>query len=245
MRDHLREIVEDNTTRRGMLFDYVVQILIFLSLLSYAVETLPQIPPSLKLVLHYSEVVFIVLFTFEYLLRIYVANNRWAYIFSFYGVIDLLAVLPFYLGGFKNLTGLRAFRVFRIFGALKLVRYNKAIHRFKIATGLVKEEIFLFLLVTAIFIFLSSVGIYYFEHEAQPDAFASIFHSAWWAVVTLTTVGYGDIYPITLGGKMFTFVILIIGVAIVTVPAGLVATALSRAREIEMQEKHDPSKKQQ
>ena len=82
-------------------------------------------------------------------------------------------------------------------------------------------------------IFITSAGIYYFENEAQPETFKSIFHSAWWAIVTLTSVGYGDVYPITVGGRIFTFFVLMIGLGIVTVPAGLIATALSKAREIE------------
>lgn len=86
---------------------------------------------------------------------------------------------------------------------------------------------------TAIFLFLASAGIYYFENAAQPESFASIFHSGWWAIVTLTTVGYGDVYPITLGGRIFTFFILMVGVGIVTIPAGLVASALTKARQIE------------
>lgn len=106
-------------------------------------------------------------------------------------------------------------------------------NRFYIAFKIVKEEIMLFLMVTAIFLFLTSAGIYYFENEAQPEIFKSIFHSGWWSVVTLTTVGYGDVYPITLGGKIFTFFILILGVGVVTIPAGLVASALTKAREIE------------
>ncbi|MDA0917399.1 MAG: potassium channel family protein, partial [Proteobacteria bacterium] len=82
-------------------------------------------------------------------------------------------------------------------------------------------------------IFVVSAGIYFFENEAQPDKFQSVFHSMWWTIVTLTTVGYGDVYPITVGGKIFTFFILILGLGIVTVPAGLVASSLSKAREIE------------
>ena len=89
------------------------------------------------------------------------------------------------------------------------------------------------MIITLVLIFITSAGIYYFENEAQPEVFSSIFHSAWWSMVTLTTVGYGDVYPITLGGKIFTFFVLMIGVGFVTVPAGLVATALSKARELE------------
>jgi voltage-gated potassium channel len=115
----------------------------------------------------------------------------------------------------------------------KLVRYNQALSRFRKAAEIVKEEIILFLIITLIFTFLSAAGIYYFENEAQPEIFSSIFSSFWWAIVTLTTVGYGDVYPITVGGKIFTFFVLLIGVGIVTIPAGLVASALQKAREIE------------
>jgi len=82
-------------------------------------------------------------------------------------------------------------------------------------------------------LYLAAVGIYYFEHDAQPETFASVFHSLWWAVATLTTVGYGDVYPMTAGGKLFTFIVLLIGLGVVSVPAGLVASALSKAREMD------------
>ena len=118
---------------------------------------------------------------------------------------------------------------------LQLKEYNKALNRFHIAAKIAKEEIILFLIITSIFIFLASAGIYFFENEAQPEVFTSVIHSGWWAIVTLTTVGYGDVYPITTGGKIFTFFTLLIGVGIVTIPAGLIASALSKARDIEEQ----------
>ena len=102
----------------------------------------------------------------------------------------------------------------------------------------------MFLVISLIAIYLTAAGIYFFENEAQPDSFSSIFHSFWWAVVTLTTVGYGDIYPVTVGGKVFTFFVLIIGVGIVTIPAGLVASALSRAREVEEKRLDEEESKQ-
>lgn len=98
-------------------------------------------------------------------------------------------------------------------------------------------------MISGIMIFLTAAGLYYFENEAQPEAFQSIFHSLWWAVITLTTVGYGDVYPITVGGRIFTFFVLIIGVGIVTIPAGLVASALSRARTIETEMREAQSRK--
>ena len=138
-----------------------------------------------------------------------------------------------YLNRFLDLRFLRAFRVFRIFRALKLIRYNKALNRFNVAFKIVKEELVLFFIVILIMLFIVSAGIYSFENEAQPEIFKSVFHSGWWSIVTLTTVGYGDVYPITLGGKVFTFFVLMIGIGVVAVPAGLVGTALSKARELE------------
>jgi voltage-gated potassium channel len=239
MREKIRQIVEDNTTARGKIFDYTIQVLIMLSLISFSVETLPNNSSQTIKFLAYFESFCIVVFTIEYLLRIAVSKRPLSYIFSFYGIIDLLAILPFYLRGTLDFRAIRAFRIFRVFRTLKLIRYNRALRRFHIAAKIVKEEIILFFIVTGILIFLSASGIYFFEHEAQPKVFASVFHSLWWAIVTLTTVGYGDVYPITAGGKIFTFFVLLIGVGVVTVPAGLVATSLSKAREIENEEMKD------
>jgi voltage-gated potassium channel len=237
MKERIRKIVEDNSSRKGKLFDYFIQVLILLSLVAFAISTLPNNTKETIRILNVFEITCVAIFTIEYALRVFVAEKPLKYIFSFYGIIDFLAIFPFYLRSVYDLRALRAFRVFRIFRTLKLIRYNKALNRFHIAAGIVKEEIVLFLIITAIFIFLASTGIYYFENAAQPEIFTSVIHSGWWAVVTLTTVGYGDVYPITVGGKIFTFFILIIGVGIVTIPAGLVASALSKAREIESNKK--------
>lgn len=233
IKDYLQKIVEDNTTKKGRYFDYVIQLFIVLSLVSFSIETFPDLQDKLRVRLQYFEVFSVIVFSVEYLLRVWVSKRPIKYIFSFYGIIDILAILPFYLVGFLDLRFLRAFRILRIFRALKAIRYNKALQRFGLAFKLVKEEIVLFIACTIILIFITSAGIYYFENEAQPETFKSIFHSAWWSIVTLTTVGYGDVYPITLGGRIFTFFVLMIGVGLVTVPAGLVASALSKAREIE------------
>ena len=235
MKKKLWTILEDNTTKQGRYFDFFIQLIILLSLLSFSLETLPNLPSGLRDVLEIFELISIVLFSVEYILRVIVSKKPLSYIFSFYGIIDLLAVLPFFLNTILDLRFLRAFRVFRVFRALKLIRYNKALNRFKVAFKIVKEELVLFFIVTMILLFLTSAGIYLFENQAQPEVFKSVFHSGWWSIVTLTTVGYGDVYPITLGGKIFTFFVLMIGIGIVAIPAGLVGTALSKARELEEQ----------
>lgn len=233
MREYLYSIIEDNTTQGGKRFDYFIQALIILSSISFSIDTLPNLSESFRFSLNVFETITVIIFSLEYILRLYVSKKPLSYMFSFYGIIDILAILPFYINIFVDLRFLRVFRIFRVFRALKLLRYSKAIKRFNLAFKIVKEEVVLFIIVSVVLIFISSAIIYYFEKESQPEVFSSIFHSAWWSIVTLTTVGYGDVYPITLGGKIFTFFVLMIGVGFVTVPAGLVATALSKARELE------------
>ena len=234
-RSKLRTVINDNSTKSGKLFDYIIQLLILMSLVAFALETLPDNSPEFINLLYNFEIFCIVVFSVEYFLRIYVSKKTLNYIFSFYGLIDLIAIIPYYLSSI-DLRFLRMFRVFRVLRSFKLNKYNKALHRFKIAFKLVKEELILFLIVIAILLFIVSAGIYFFENKAQPEVFKSIFHSSWWSVVTLTTVGYGDVYPITVGGKIFTFFVLLIGVGVLTVPAGLVATSLSKARDLQDQE---------
>jgi len=226
----IKAIVERNDTIPGHIFDLVVQILIVLSIVTFSVETLPNLDTGTRELLEITEVIIVIIFTLEYFLRLYVAEKKISYVLSFYGVVDLIAILPFYILSGVDLQSVRVFRMLRFFRAIKLFRYNKAMRRFLRAFAIIKEEIILFTVVTAMLLYLSAVGIYYFENEAQPEAFKSIFHSLWWAVATLTTVGYGDIYPVTIGGRIFTFVILMIGLGIIAVPAGLLASALSTVR---------------
>lgn len=230
---NLKSIVENTDTKAGKAFDLFIQSLIVLSLVTFSIETLPNLPSSLYEVLSVIELFTVTVFTFEYLLRIFVADHKMRFIFSFHGIIDFLAIFPFYLRLGVDLRSIRIFRLFRLFRVLKLFRYSKAILRFKKAFIIIKSELALFFLATMFLIYLSSVGIYYFENTAQPENFASVFHSLWWSVATLTTVGYGDIYPITTGGKVFTFIILMIGLSIVAVPAGLFSSALKEILEEE------------
>ena len=229
----LKQMIEESDTPAGRTFDLIVQSLIVVSLVTFSLETLPDIPRAMRRWLSAIELFTVVVFSVEYLLRVWVAKPSRHYIFSFFGLIDLAAILPFYLATQVDLRSLRAFRLIRLFRILKLARYSAAARRFHRALQIAKEEIALFLAVTVILLFLAAAGIHHFEHQAQPEAFASIFHSMWWAVATLTTVGYGDVYPVTVGGRIFTFFILLIGLGVVSVPAGLVASALAKAREME------------
>jgi voltage-gated potassium channel len=229
MKAFIKSFIEFNDNRLSRWFAVFIQILILLSLVTFSIETLPNLEPETRTILSYIEIFCVVIFTIEYILRIYVADSKPKFIFSFFGLIDLVAILPFYLSFGVDLRSLRVLRFLRIFRILKLVRYNKAINHFTRAIKSAKEEILLFVFITLMLIYFSAVGIYYFENEAQPEYFTSIFDSLWWAIITLTTVGYGDVYPITAGGKVFTFFILMIGLGIVAIPTGIISSALTRS----------------
>lgn len=241
----LRDIVQRNDTAAGRAFDGAVMIVIVYLLLTFSIGTLPNLPVEAAAFLNASDYVVFGLFTIEYALRIATAPSKRKYLFSFYGILDLLALAPFYVTVVLGLAvglELEAVRVFRLFGAihlLRLVRYSNAARRFRQALALAKEELVLVLTVAAVLLFVSSVGIYYFEHEKQPEKFGSVLHSMWWAIVTLTTVGYGDVYPITAAGRIFTSIVMVCGLAVVAVPAGIMASALSEVRARERSQDED------
>ncbi|MCH8839861.1 MAG: ion transporter [Planctomycetes bacterium] len=229
----LKRIIEQTDTSAGKAFALIIQTLILISLVTFSIETLPGLSASSKQLLRRIEIITVAIFTVEYALRLLVADNKIRFVFSFFGVVDLLAILPFYIGTGVDLRAIRTVRLLRLFRVLKMVRYSKAIRRFHTAFLIAKEELVLFLAVALLLLYFAAIGIYYFENEVQPEKFASVFHSLWWSVVTLTIVGYGDVVPITVGGRVFTFFVLAIGLGVVAVPAGLVASALSKAREME------------
>jgi len=228
----MKEVVERNDTVAGKVFDLSIQALIIVSLITFSIETLPNISPQTREMLRWAEVGTVGVFTMEYLLRLLVADRKLSFIFSFYGIVDLVAILPFYLSTGADLRAVRAFRLLRLF---KFFRYSDAIGIYARALKIVKDELVVFGSAAAIVLFVSAVGVYYLENEAQPDVFSSIFDGLWWAIATLTTVGYGDVYPVTAAGKAFTGIILVIGLAVVGVPIGLFASALMQARR-EMRE---------
>lgn len=236
MKDTIKNIVEYNDNKLSKSFALFIQFLIVLSVITFSLETLPNLKPQTKAILNSIEVFCVVVFTLEYLARIFVSDRKLKFIFSFFGLIDLFAILPFYLSFGLDLRSLRVLRMFRLFRLLKLVRYNRAMRHFAKAMLLAKEQIILFMGVTLVLIYFAAIGIYYFENEAQPEHFSSIFDSLWWSIVTLTTVGYGDVYPITVGGRIFTFFILLIGLGIVAIPTGIISSSLTKVVEPDAEE---------
>jgi len=227
-KEKIKQIVINSDTPAGRRFDIFIQICILISLTSFVLETSENLSTETLKILNQIEVITVSIFSLEYVLRLLLTQPMRAYLFSFYGIVDLIAILPFYLSLGMDLRSIRVLRLMRLFRILKITKYNQAINTFQKAYQQIKGELAVFGTFSVLILFVASLGIYTFEHEAQPEVFGSIFDSLWWSIVTLTTVGYGDSYPITIGGKMFTFLILIIGLGIISVPTGLFASALSK-----------------
>jgi voltage-gated potassium channel len=168
----LKRIVEHNDTRWGRVLDFFILSLVVVSLVTFSIETLPNLPPAAHHWLYVTEVITVAIFTVEYLLRLLVADRKLGFVVSFFGLVDLLAILPFYLTVGLDLRSIRVLRFLRVFRALKMARYSKAVQRFHRAFLIAKEEIVLFFIVAMMVIYFAAVGIYYFENEAQPHG--------WW-----------------------------------------------------------------
>jgi voltage-gated potassium channel len=217
----------------GAVFSGIIQFLIVTSAVTFVLET----EPDLEQYKHYFDILdwtFLLLFAMEYILRIYTALNRRVFIFSFFGIVDLLAILPalVLIPGFRVLRILRVLRVFRIF---KATRFILAVDRMIDALSEVRRELFALVILSSMFVYLAACGIYYFERVEQPDVFGSIPDAMWWAIITLTTIGYGDAYPETTGGKIFTALVALVGVGLIAIPSGLLASVLTKARVEEEQ----------
>ena len=173
---------------------------------------------------YYVEVTLSILFAAEYVTRLALGGRRYA--LSFYGVIDIMAILPAFI--VQDALALRILRLFRIFTLFKLGRIGGAAHRMANALKTVKEEFLLVGVGACTVLLVSAFGIRHFEHEAQPEAFSDYGDCLWWAVASMITGEYGDVSPVTIGGKAFSTVILILSLGIIAAPAGLIASALSQ-----------------
>lgn len=216
-----------------LFIDRFIYILIFLNVTAMIFESHESVRKSFGDFFYFFELVSIVIFSLEYLYRISYsfANNGLKgvlnYIFSFFGLIDLISILPFYLNQFINLDGrfLRILRLFRLTRIFKFGRDSNSLKLFTKALVSVREQLLFTLFLSALTILFSASAIYYLENEAQPDKFSSITESVWWATISLATVGYGDVYPITVGGKIFATIISLVGIGVVAIPTGVISAS--------------------
>ena len=216
------------------LFDVFIMVLIFASIASVFIMTFDVSMRVIRFLIRFEWWVLIV-FSVEYLLRIWTADMlypelspwraRWKYVRSGMAIIDLAAILPFYLPMVipVNLVVLRAIRLVRLLRLFKLSRYTDAVSTIWSVFRNKIQEIVVSVVFVVIVLIIASLLIYYAEHDAQPDKFANAFSGVWWAVATLTTVGYGDIYPVTGMGRFLGGIIALTGIGLVAVPTGIIS----------------------
>ena len=228
----LYDIIFEADTKSGKAFDIFLLILIITSILAVMMESVSSINAIYGKPLVIIEWIITFFFTLEYILRIWIVRRPLKYIFSFYGIIDLLAILPSFLGifvaGAHGMLIIRALRLLRIFRLFKLTRYtsegNHLIRALKASRH--KITLFLFTILTIVII----IGTLMYLVEGEENGFTSIPKSIYWAIVTLTTVGYGDIAPATNIGQFFASIVMIMGYSIIAVPTGIVTAEITRTK---------------
>ena len=227
----LHEIIFESDTRAGKNFDVALLILIILSVIAVVLETIPTVNAHYLNLFRTIEWIFTIIFTIEYLLRIYAVRKPSAYIFSFYGLVDLLAVIPTYLSlvffGSQYLLVIRALRLLRVFRIFKLSHFLKGQETIMSAIRASLPKILVFL--TAIVIIVIIIGaVMYAVESPYNNQFSSIPEGIYWAVTTLTTVGFGDITPVTSLGKFLSVIVMIMGYSIIAVPTGILTAEFAK-----------------
>lgn len=232
LRDKLRIIIFEADTKAGRRFDVTLIGMILLSVLTVMLDSVPQINAKYGQQLYYAEWFFTVLFTVEYAVRLWCIEHSWGYAKSFYGVVDLLSVLPTYLSlwfpGAQFFLAVRILRVLRVFRVLRMVRYVGEAELIAQALAASRRKIIVFVASVLALMVIFGALMYVVEGGTNP-AFASIPHSIYWAVTTMTTVGYGDITPTTPLGQSLASFIMIMGYGIIAVPTGIVTLELNEA----------------
>ncbi|HEY0668897.1 MAG TPA: ion transporter [Sphingobacteriaceae bacterium] len=233
LRKRMYSIIFGSDTRAGKLFDLILLWVILFSILCVVIESVASFRTQYYQYIRIAEWIFTILFTIEYILRIYSSNKPWKYIFSFYGLIDLVAFLPTYLSlflaGTQYLVVVRSLRLLRVFRILKLNRYLYEGNILKNALRASMYKIIVF--ITSVVTLVTIIGTLMYIIEGDKSGFTSIPISIYWAIVTITTVGYGDISPQSPLGQLLASVLMIIGYGIIAVPTGIVSVEMARATE--------------
>jgi voltage-gated potassium channel len=234
MKKKIYNILEKRS-KINLAFNYFIITLIILNVLAVAIDTTSIKDPRLNIFLRTFEVFSIVIFSLEFSLRLYIsdlthpARNKiysvFKFIFSPFGLVDLLAILPFYIPFLikTDLRFLRILRLTRFFRIFKISRYNNTLKLIGSVIKDKKSELWMTLFVATLVLIVASFLMYFIEGTVQPDKFPDVFSSMWWAIVTLTTIGYGDVYPITALGKVLSGLLSIIGIGLIALPTGIIS----------------------
>lgn len=237
MKKKLYKILEKGSHGKhgNLVFDYFIMSLIILSVISIILESIADFNMEYGTWLRAFNVFSVIIFTIEYILRIYVSElshpsssrfkSALKFMFSPFGLVDLFAILPFFLPLLFKID-LRFLRVLRLMRFLRILKINRYDHSFKLIWDVIKEkksELGVTGFVTFLTLLVASFLMYYVEGEKQPELFPNVLESFWWAICTLTTVGYGDVYPVTALGKVISGIIALMGIGIVALPTGIVS----------------------
>jgi voltage-gated potassium channel len=214
-------------------FDAFIYILIIANILAMILESHSFMKDRFGQIFSFFELISILIFTAEYFYRIYMSYKEkklkgvFSYVFSFFGIIDFISILPFYIKQFVLIDGrfFRILRLFRLSRIFKLGRDSKSLKLFIKALSAVKNELKFTFFLSLLCILFSASAIYFLENEAQPEVFSSITASLWWATVSLATVGYGDVVPLTVWGKVFAGFISLVGIGVVAIPTGIISAS--------------------
>ena len=218
----------------GQFAEVIALVMVLLSIVSLVLESDAEIAAKFDRLFLIGRPVFAVFFVGEYLIRTAITQRHgisydsWRrYAGSFFGIIDFLSILPVILPMVvgPNFAVVKTFRMLRVFRILKFGRYSKSMKLLGDTVSSIRHALLSTLFIASFIILFSSACMYYLEHEAQPEAFPSISSTLWWAVATLTTVGYGDVYPVTSGGKLFASIVAMVGIGLVAIPTGLMSAA--------------------
>ena len=227
--------------RASKLFDSVIMVLITVSIISIVLESFNSLATQYKVFFSVLEALCVVVFSIEYLLRIWTADllypkskhPRIKYILSFMAIVDLLAILPFFLPFFNaDLRYLRMMRLFRLMRMLRIFKLGRYVDALGIIVSVIKStasQLVISLIICFFVMLFSSILMYTVENPVQPEQFPNIIASLWWAICTLTTVGYGDVYPITAIGRFLAAIISIMGIGIIAIPTGIIAAGFTSA----------------
>ena len=253
IRKRVYQIIEKagDKDKASAVFDCFLIILILLNVIAVICNSFDSVNSSYNNFFNIFEYISVSIFTVEYLLRVWTAPEKFPptkewplffsylrFIFSFMGIVDLCAILPFFLPFvIIDLRVVRILRLFRLLRVLKLTRYNKSFDLIGRVFKNEKDKLFMTIFIVGVLLLLAASIMYAVENAIQPDAFPNILATLWWAVVTLTTVGYGDVYPVTVLGKLLSGVISILGIILIALPSGIISSGFIKEYENEKEEK--------
>ena len=253
IRKRVYEIIEKakDGDKASAIFDSFLIILILLNVAAVICNSFDNLNNSYNKFFTIFEYISVSIFSIEYLLRIWTApekfppSEKWPlffsylrFIFSFMGIVDLCAIMPFFLPFvIIDLRIVRILRLFRLLSALKLTRYNKSFDLIGRVFKNEKDKLFMTIFIVGVMLLLAASIMYAVENTVQPEAFPNILATLWWAVVTLTTVGYGDVYPVTVLGKLLSGVISILGIILIALPSGIISSGFIKEYDKEKKRK--------